>query len=225
MTKSRVFAITAAISWFAISLGFVLNVFDVYPESVIESYAYGDNPSGFAGVIGRTIDFFSYFTYVSNIVVAIVLTMLARNVKRKGAVFATLRMDSLVMISVTGLVYYLLLAADANPQGLQIVSNALIHYIIPALTIVIWLMIGPRGLFRLSTVLTALIIPVVWAVYAMIRGSVINAYPYGFLNAQELGLGTALTNILGVAILGVVLGLIYWIIDRLLSRPNGPADK
>jgi len=218
MTKSRVFAITSAISWFAIGLGFILNVFNVYPETSVEPFAYGNNPEGLAGVVGRTIDFFSYFTYLSNIIVAIVLTMLARNVNRRGAVFATLRMDSLVMISVTGLVYYILLAADANPQGLQIVSNALIHYIIPILTVVIWLLIGPRGLFRLWTVFAALIIPILWAVYAMIRGAVIDAYPYGFLNAQELGLGTALTNIGGVAILGIVLGLIYWLIDRLLSQ-------
>jgi hypothetical protein len=52
----------------------------------------------------------------------------------------------------------------------------------------------------------------------MVRGAIIDAYPYGFLNAQELGLGTAITNICGVAILGVVPGLIYWAIDRLLSR-------
>jgi hypothetical protein len=150
--------------------------------------------------------------------VAIVLTMLARNVNRQGAVFATLRMDSLVMISVTGLVYHLLVAADANPQGLQIVSNALLHYIIPILTVVVWLLIGPRGLFRLSTVFAAVIIPILWVVYAIVRGAIIDAYPYGFLNAQELGLGTALTNISGVVIVGIVLGLIYLAIDRLLSR-------
>jgi hypothetical protein len=217
MTKSRIFAISAAISWFAIGLGFVLNVFNVYPEAVVEPFAYGNNPEGIDGLIGRTIDFFSYFTYLSNIIVAIVLTMLARNVNRHGAVFATLRMDSLVMISVTGMIYYLLLAADANPQGLQIVSNALLHYIIPILTVVVWLLIGPRGLFRLWSVFAALIIPILWAAYAMVRGAIIDAYPYGFLNAQELGLGTALTNIGGVAILGIVMGVIYWAIDRLLS--------
>ena len=118
----------------------------------------------------------------------------------------------------TGIVYYLLLAADDNPQGLEIVSNALLHYIIPILTVVVWLFIGPRGLFRLWTVFAALIIPILWVVFVMVRGAIIDAYPYGFLNAQELGLGTALTNIGGVVILGIVLGLIYWAIDRLLSR-------
>lgn len=218
MTKQRIFAITAGISWFAIGLGFILNVFDVYPDTDIAPFGYGNNPPGIEGALSRMIDFFTYFTWVSNILVAIVLTMLARNINRRGAVFATLRMDSLVMISVTGLVYYVLLAADADPQGLELVTNSLAHYIIPILTVLIWLLIGPRGLFRIWTVFTALIIPILWAFYAMIRGAVINAYPYGFLNAQELGLGTALTNIAGVAMLGIVLGLIFWLLDRILSR-------
>lgn len=220
MTKRRIYALSAGISWFAITLGFVLNVFDVYPDTNIEPFAYGNNPPGIEGALSRMIDFFTYFTYVSNIIVAIVLTLLARNLHRKGAVFTTLRMDSLVMISVTGLVYYILLSADADPQGLEILSNALIHYIIPVLTVLVWLLVGPHGSFRIWTVFTALIIPIAWAFYAMIRGAVINAYPYGFLNAQELGLGTAITNIIGVAILGIILGLIFWALDRLLSRKN-----
>ena len=112
----------------------------------------------------------------------------------------------------------MLIGMEQCPQGLQIVSNALLHYIIPILTVVVWLLIGPRGLFRLWTVFAALIIPILWVVFVMVRGAIIDAYPYGFLNAQELGLGTALTNFSGVVILGMVLGLIYWAIDRLLSR-------
>jgi fluoride ion exporter CrcB/FEX len=38
------------------------------------------------------------------------------------------------------------------------------------------------------------------------------------LNAAELGLGTAIVNIAGIAVLGIIIGLIYWALDRLLSR-------
>ncbi len=50
------------------------------------------------------------------------------------------------------------------------------------------------------------------------RGAFINAYPYNFLNVAELGLGTALVNLGGITVLGIVLGIIYWAIDRVLSR-------
>jgi hypothetical protein len=218
VTRRQLFAVAAAITWFGVLLGFILNVFDVYPEAEVDPFTYGNNGDGLSGLIGRTIDFFSFFTYLSNIIVGIVMTMLARNPDRKGAVFATLRMDSLVMISITGLVYAIVLAPDADPQGWQIISNAITHYIVPILTLVVWLIAGPRGLFRFWTVLTALIIPLTWAAYAMIRGAFINAYPYNFLNVAELGLGTALVNLGGITVLGIVLGIIYWAIDRVLSR-------
>ena len=46
----------------------------------------------------------------------------------------------------------------------------------------------------------------------------ITAYPYNFLNVAELGLSTALVNLGGITVLGIVLGIIYWAIDRVLSR-------
>lgn len=218
MTKARAFAIAAGISWFAVGLSFLLTVFNVYPSTDVEPYALGNNPDGFAGLIGRLIDFFSWFTYLANILVAVVLTMLARNLQRTGLLWGTLRMDSLVMISVTGLVYAIMLAPNAELEGLQYVTNALNHYIIPILTVIMFLLLGPRRQVSFATVFTALIIPIGWAFYALIRGSIINAYPYGFMNVAEVGLATALVNIAGVAVLGVILGLIFWMLDRLLSR-------
>jgi hypothetical protein len=218
MTKARAFAIAAGISWFTMALSFALNLFDVYPATEVLLYSFGNNAEGAAGALGRVIDWFSYFTNFSNVLVAIVLTMLARNLYRTGLVWGTLRMDSLLMISVTGLIYAIVLAPNAEVQGLQIVTNALAHYIIPVLTVLMFLILGPRRQLSFATVFTALIIPILWAVYTLIRGAIINAYPYGFLNAAELGLGTAIVNIAGIAVLGIIIGLIYWALDRLLSR-------
>jgi hypothetical protein len=81
-----------------------------------------------------------------------------------------------------------------------------------------FLILGPRRQISFATVFTALILPIGWAVYILIRGSIIDAYPYGFLNAADLGLGTAIVNICGVAVLGIIIGIIFWALDRLLSR-------
>lgn len=221
MTKQRAFAIAAAISWFYLALSLTLTAFNVYPPTEVLPHAFGDNSDGIAGFFGRIFDWFSYFTILSNIVVAVVTTMLARSLHRTSTTWATLRMDSLVMISVTGLVYAIVLAPGANPQGLEILTNSLGHYIIPALTVVLWLLIGPRKQLRPITIFTALIIPIIWAVYTLIRGAFINGYPYGFLNVAEIGLGPAIINIIGVAVLGMVIGAIYWLIDKLLPQRSG----
>jgi ABC-type dipeptide/oligopeptide/nickel transport system permease subunit len=51
-----------------------------------------------------------------------------------------------------------------------------------------------------------------------VRGSVIDAYPYPFLNVANLGLGAALFNVFFVLVLGVILGFIFLGLDRILMR-------
>ena len=213
----RVYGIAAGITWFGLALGMVLTVFNVYPPVDVPPNTFGAHPDGLAGLFGRVVDSLSYFTNLSNAVVAVVLTMLARNPDRGGAVWHAVRMDSLVMITITGLIYAIVLAPDAQVEGLDIIVNAIKHYIVPAMTVFLWLLVGPRRQLTFASVFTALVIPIAWAAYTLIRGEFIAAYPYGFLNVVAYGLPAVLTNIAGVAALGTILGLLFWAVDRLLS--------
>lgn len=213
----RVYGIAAGITWFGLALGMVLTVFNVYPPVDVPPNTFGAHPDGLAGFPGRVIDSLSYFTNLSNVLVAVVLTMLARNPDRGGAVWHAVRMDSLVMITITGLIYAIVLAPDAQVEGLDIIVNAIKHYIVPAMTVFLWLLVGPRRQLTFASVFTALVIPIAWAAYTLIRGEFIAAYPYGFLNVVAYGLPAVLMNIAGVAALGTILGLLFWAVDRLLS--------
>ena len=217
MTNRRMFAIAAGITWFGLGLGLILTVFNVYPPVEVQPNSLGVNPDGVAGLVGRAVDSLSYFTNLSNVIVAIVFTMLARNPDRRGAVWSAVRMDSLVMISITGLIYAIVLAPDAQVEGLDIIVNSIKHYIVPVMTVLLWLLLGPRRQLTFISVFTALAIPIAWAGYTLIRGEFIAAYPYGFLNVVAYGLPAVLVNIAGVAALGVVLGLLFWGIDRVLG--------
>lgn len=217
MTTRRVYAIAAGITWFGLVLGLVLTIFNVYPPVDIQPNSLGVNTDGVAGLFGRVVDSLSYFTNLSNLIVAVVLTMLARNPDRGGVVWHAVRMDSLVMIAITGMIYAIVLAPDAQVEGLDIIVNAIKHYIVPIMTVFLWLLVGPRRQLTFASIFTALIIPIAWAIYTLIRGEFILAYPYGFLNVIAYGLPAVLTNIAGVAALGVILGLLFWAVDRLLA--------
>jgi len=218
MTTRRVYAIAAGITWFGLALGAVLTIFNVYPPVEVQPNSLGVNADGVAGLFGRVMDMLSYFTNLSNLIVAIVFTMLARNPDRQGGVWSAVRMDSLVMISITGLIYAIVLAPDAQVEGLDIIVNSLKHYIVPVMTVVLWLLVGPRRQVTFISVFTALVIPIAWAFYTLIRGEFIEGYPYGFLNVIEYGLPAVLLNIAGVAVLGIILGLLFWMVDRLVGR-------
>lgn len=169
-----------------------------------------------AMIVGQVL---SYFTVLSNIMVSIVSLMLFRNPNRDGKVFRVLHLDALLMISVTGLIFGLILAAITHPVGIAaILANAGLHYIVPPMFVLGWAVFGPRPTFSIKLIAQALIIPIAWVVYTLIHGAIISWYPYPFLNVMVLGYGTVAMNIVGIALLAVVLAVIFLSIGSLIKR-------
>ena len=212
------FGATAVLAGFGMALNLVLTALGTYPSTQTVTTLFGFNDSGILGAPGRVFDFFSYFTVLSNILVAVVMAMLWRNPSRSGALFRILRMDALVMITVTGLVYWAVLAGGVELQGLEYVTNTIEHTLVPIATLLVFVIFGPRGQFRVSTVFAALVLPIAWALLTLVRGATISAYPYGFINVAQYGYGSVLVNIAGVAVLGIVIGFVFLGLDRLLAR-------
>jgi hypothetical protein len=216
------FAINAVVAWFGLVVQLVLSATGMYPttQTVLSQLGPG-NPLGAAGALPRIIDYLSYFTIWSNIVVALVLTALASNPKRDTPAFRVLRLDALLMITITGIVYAVILAPNAELRGWEVLANSFIHIITPIVTVLVWLVAGPRGWIRWSTIAKAMILPLVWLAYTLVRGAVIGAYPYPFIDVVRLGYGQVAINVGAIVVFAVVLGAILLGIDALLSRRRG----
>lgn len=209
------YGINAVTALIGLSLGFTLTVLGTYPSLNTDPTMLG-NPE--QGAIGRILDYFTYFTIWSNILVAIVMIMLFLRPDRDSFWFRTVRLSSLLMIIVTGIIYNVVLAGTAQLQGLETVSNLFDHVLTPLVSVVVWLLVGPRGWFSWRILVASLVIPIVWLAWALARGAVIGAYPYGFLDVATYGYGAVATNVLGIVVFAVVLGLILWAIDALIRR-------
>ncbi len=194
--------LTAALAYAGVALQLWINV-------VGDANGYGP--------LGETLHLVSYFTMTSNLVVAVVSTLLASEPARTGRWFDALRLAALVMISVTGIVYWLLLHGD--PQtGLDWVANMLTHTVVPLAAVSSWLFVGPHGRFRWRLVPLMLVIPVAWLVHALIRGAVSGYYAYLFIDVSDLGYAGAGLNILGVVALALVLAALFVGVDALIGR-------
>ena len=183
----------------------------------------GNIPTGKDQVWERFFDWSSYFTILSNIVVAIVMTMLVLRPhvffekSRRGRIWQALRLDSVLMITITGVVYQLLLATGGK-TGWDFVSDTLQHAVNPVITVLVWLVAGPRGILQWRTVAAAMVVPIIWAVYSLTRGAVVGAYPYFFLDVATNGLVSVIVFIVQIMIAAIVISMLFLAFEKVVSR-------
>jgi hypothetical protein len=169
--------------------------------------------------LGRLADLASYFTEWSNVLVAVVFALLAIRTAGRGRLMQVLLFDALLMIIVTGLVYNAILAPAMEPRhGWDLVSTTLEHTVTPLLAVIVWAAVGPRGWLHRGLIIPALAIPIVWVVFTLIRGAIIDAYPYGFIDVVDLGYPMALLNVGVIVLIGVAICFALIGIDRLARR-------
>lgn len=166
------------------------------------------------GIGTRMIQTLSFFTIQSNILVLIVAVTLVINPDRDGRIWRVFRLDALLGITITGLVFDLILIHYVHPTGWQLVATIGFHYIAPWATLLGWLLFGPRPRIDRVTMVWAFLWPLAWIAYTFIRGAVVDWYPYPFLDATEIGYGAAIRNTLIIVVIAVVLVFVFKALDR-----------
>ena len=164
-------------------------------------------------------NYFSYFTILSNVGAAIVLL--------GGALLAPIglwrqwfRGAATTAMLITAIVYALLLShIDVSLSGEW--TNTVLHRLIPLVLLIDWAVFRPKSLPALSW-LTWLAFPLVYGVYTLTRGPLVDWYPYPFIDPRSQGY---LSMTLGVVV--VFIGMtalsagVYWLGTRgARSRPQ-----
>ncbi len=154
----------------------------------------------------KLIRFFSYFTILTNLIVAVCCTVLVINPASSAGRFFS-RVNVLTAITVyiviVGLIYNLILLSLSNFQGWQVVGDVLVHTVTPILFFFFWILLVPKKTLRWKDAWPWLIYPGVYIIMIMIRGARSGFYPYPFLNVSVAGYQTVLLNegIIAVTIL------------------------
>jgi hypothetical protein len=124
----------------------------------------------------KSIEFFSYFTILSNLLGAIALTAPLSHPTSKLATWAEAsgtRVAIATYLTITAVVYHLLLASQWNPKGLGLVSDTILHTITPAAFVLDWLMRGGEGQARWIAALKAMAFPALFGAWTLDRKSVV----------------------------------------------------
>lgn len=173
------------------------------------------------GLAERVVRFFSYFTVQCNILCIVAAASLVLQPGRDGRLWRVLRLDALVGISVTIVVSAIALAPLLNLTGISWLTDVIFHYVMPIVTVVGWLLFGPRPRIDTRTLLWSLVWPTAWTAYILVLGAISGWYPYPFMNVDRFGFLAVLRNSVLVLVLLLAAGFVYRLLDtRLPPREN-----
>ncbi len=215
ITQKLFMGIIAAIGWFALILQFYILVHGVPGNGLTTPEAVAN--------------FFSYFTVLTNFLVAASLTIpLLAPRSRAGLFFLRPSTQTAVALYIlaVGIVYSLLLRKVWDPQGLQLVADRLLHDVVPLLYGLFWLIVVPRTRMAWTLVFAWLLYPLCYLSYALLRGLLTGWYAYPFLHIPAAGVAVVLTNILVISCGFTGLGLLLIALKRprvkinLLNEPG-----
>ncbi|WP_432493016.1 Pr6Pr family membrane protein [Kineococcus auxinigenes] len=182
------------------------------------------NPGGAQAGVGTgtaLVRLFSYFTIQSNVLVLAAALSLALRPDRDGPAWRVLRLDSLLGIAITGVVYVTVLGPGLQHDGIDWWLNAAVHYASPVATVLGWLLFGPRPRLDRRTLVLAFAWPLAWVAWTFAHGAATGWYPYPFLDAGVIGVPAALAGTGVVLVAGIVLAAVLRVLDPRLPRSPG----
>ncbi|SEE91414.1 Pr6Pr family membrane protein [Pseudomonas migulae] len=170
-----------------------------------------------ASLLGGLVSFFSYFTVLTNTLVATVLTCewtSRDSAVRRWFLQPWVSSGIAVSIAVVGLAYNILLRHLWHPEGWQWLADELMHDVMPLLFLAWWFYCVPKGTLRLWHIALWVIYPLVYFAYALLRGHLLAAYPYPFIDVDTLGYPQVFANAGGLLAGFLVIALVLIALDR-----------
>lgn len=180
----------------------------------------------------------NYFTELSNLLVTVYFIIdIVYLLRNRNAQTTTpkpwchpVKYACLMAITVTFLVAHFLLGGGTffDENGTFVWTTPVLHYIIPIMTILDWIIFDEKGYMGFRDVLAGLVLPLVYFAYVLIRVGVFgfgfglqdngSRYPYDFIDVDVLGLQTVLITACVLVAVFVVLSGMYLGIDRGLAK-------
>jgi hypothetical protein len=176
----------------------------------------------------------SYFTIQSSILLALVMAFSARRAwAARRPLPSALTGAALLYVTITSLVYHLLLTNEASPFSLtgetatptswHAITNQVLHTVAPAAALLDWLLLTPPSRLHLRQAATWLLYPLAYLAFSLTRGELIppgtpDRYLYPFLNVGLHGYKSILGNALLLGLSFYALAVLLVALDH--TRPN-----
>jgi hypothetical protein len=182
------------------------------------------------------VNFFSYFTTLSNLFGSVVFVVGAVLLWRaepgptgqSAEVAPAVRGASVIYLVFVGVVFNTLLVG-ANLGGLAVWVNVVHHMVMPVAVVVDWIIWPPRRPIALRTLWPWMGFVAAYVVYCLVRGAIVGFYPYPFFNPARVGGYGGVTLYCLAMLVGfvVIALLVRWsgnALSRRVTRSAPPAS-
>lgn len=173
------------------------------------------------GASYSVVNFFSYFTNLSNLLAVFVLLLSVFGASvMSSATRDLLRYASVVNMAVVGLVFAVLLR-NADLGGLLPWVNFVVHYVMPVVLVLDWLLQPPTTKLQGKQLGMAFVFPALYIAYTVLRGASVGWYPYPFLNPANVGgYGGVALYALGITVAFLLVAWALLAIGNRLSKSD-----
>lgn len=202
--QRRYASLAALLGWFALAVQLYLILWGRWVDQ--------------ASLLGGLVRFLSFFTVLTNALVAVALTCAMTPGQSAGHRFFRSPVvcagitTSILLVSIA---YNLLLRHLWSPEGWQWLADELLHDVMPLLFLGYWWLYVRNGVLGIRHVLAWTLYPILYFAWLLLRGSIFGDYLYPFLDIGTLGVEKALVNAFGVLAGFVGIGLVVWMIDKI----------
>lgn len=167
--------------------------------------------------------FFGFFTVLTNLLAALVLTGHTAGpgfVGYRRAASPVVMTTTAAAITMVGAVYFLILRHLWKPEGAQFWADVALHYIVPTLVVVFWAWVAPARALAWKDLPWLFAYPLVYLVYVFIRGEIVHLYPYAFIDVLAIGYRAALLNAAGMMMAYALIVGVFYGLKMVFSKPS-----
>jgi len=169
----------------------------------------------------KSVEFFSYFTILSNMLAAAALTAPLVAPDSRFATWAEQsgpRAAIATYLTITGVVYHTMLAWQWHPQGLRLVADTLLHTITPIAYLVDLALRAGHGEARWIAAAKAMAFPALFGAWTLVHGALSGFYPYPFMNVAKRGYPPVVLTMVEMSVAFALIALIFVFLLRVRTR-------
>ncbi|CAB4620086.1 MAG: hypothetical protein F2599_02635 [Actinobacteria bacterium] len=175
----------------------------------------------------RPWEYFSYFTIQTSLLAIVTLSVagyFAWTGRAETRVLNIVRLSTVTFTVVVTLVYNMLLRGlpDAAADGdyvWPILPNEILHVWAAIFMLIDWILSSRRINLRVRTIFWVLLFPLAWLAYSIVRGLMVDWWPYWFINPNEpAGVTGMLTYIFGIMLFLLTIAIALIGLQRITVR-------